>query len=183
MSVNLPTATNPNGSSITGLVVAEATPGSPTSTTINLPYAALSTLPTNGVLTVRERQTDPKVPLAGWSYVNDRSITFPGPAQVDWIYEFVYEAKDPKVMGMGHAATRDFLSFLRHNAEDDFGNPNPLARRPGGKPASSDLLLGPLAGGARRARLLYYGFNEDEQGRIVIDGMMPYATGAGGRCR
>jgi hypothetical protein len=31
--------------------------------------------------------------------------------------------KDLTVMGIGHAATRDFLSFLRHAAEDDFGNP------------------------------------------------------------
>jgi hypothetical protein len=35
MSVNVPTPTNPNGSSITGLVVTEATPGSPTAITIN----------------------------------------------------------------------------------------------------------------------------------------------------
>jgi hypothetical protein len=154
MSINLPVATNTDGSSITGLVVTEAVPGSATATTINLPYTANSTSPSNGVLTVREHQTDPKMPLEGWSYVNDRSITFPGPAQSDWIYEFVYEAKDPKVMGIGHAATRDFLSFLRHAAEDDFGNPNPLARGVGQKPRVESIYsLGSVARGAGRARL------------------------------
>jgi hypothetical protein len=182
MSVNVPTATNPNGSSITGFVVAEATPGTSTATTINLPYTANSTSPSNGVLTVREHQTDPKVPVIGWSYVNDRRITFPGPAQVEWIYEFVYEAKDPTVMGIGHAATRDFLSFLRHAANDDFGNPNPLAQQPGQNPRVEAIYSwGRSQGGRVERDFLYYGFNEDEQGRIVIDGMMPYATGAGGK--
>jgi Alpha/beta hydrolase domain len=51
----------------------------------------------------------------------------PSPARVEWIYEFVYEAADPKVMGIGHAATRDFVSFLEYAEMDDFGNPNPLA--------------------------------------------------------
>jgi hypothetical protein len=179
MSINLPLATNSDGSSITGLVVAEAVPGSPTSTTINLPYPASSTSPTNGLLTVREHQTDPKVPLPGWSYVSDRRITFPGPAQVEWIYEFVYEAKDPTVMGIGHAATRDFLSFLRYSSHDDFGNPNPLAA--GQKPRVESIYSwGRSQGGRVERDFLYYGFNEDEQGRIVIDGMMPYATGAAG---
>ena len=45
MSVNIPVAVNPDGSSITGPVVAELVAGSATATTINLPYEANSTSP------------------------------------------------------------------------------------------------------------------------------------------
>src|SRR5262245_57137499 len=131
LSVNIPVAVNPDGSSITGPVVAELVAGSSSATTINLPYEANSTDPTNGVLTVKEHGTDPKVEVSGWSYVNSRRISFPGPAKPQWIYEFVYEAKDPLVMGIGHAITRDFISFLKHEVTDDFGNPNPVAMQGG----------------------------------------------------
>jgi hypothetical protein len=43
------------------------------------------------------------------------------------IYEFSYIAKNPTVNGLGLAAIRDFNSFLRYSAHDDFGTPNPLA--------------------------------------------------------
>src|SRR5262245_3380740 len=48
MSVNIPVAVNPDGSPITGPVVAESIPESASATTINLPYAANTTSPTNG---------------------------------------------------------------------------------------------------------------------------------------
>ena len=177
LSVNIPVAVNPDGSPITGLVVAELVAGSASATTINLPYAANTTFPTNGVLTVREHGTDPKVTVFGWTYVNNRRISFPGPAKPYWIYEFVYTARDPLVMGIGHAITRDFLSFLKHSATDDFGNPNPVAM-PGGLRAIYSW--GRSNGGRNQRDLVRWGFNEDESGRIVIDGMMPFATGSGG---
>ena len=177
MSVNIPVAVNSDGSSITGPVVAELVAGSSSATTINLPYEASSTSSANGVLTVREHGTDPKVEVSGWSYVTSRRISFPGPAKSQWIYEFVYEAKDPMVMGIGHAITRDFLSFLKHGIADDFGNPNPVAMGGGIRAIYS---WGRSNGGRNQRDLLRWGFNEDENGRIVIDGMMPYATGSGG---
>ena len=126
---------------------------------------------------MREHGTDAKVPVTGWSYVNSRRITFPGPAKPQWIYEFVYTARDPVVMGIGGAITRDFLSFLKHGEHDDFSNANPVAM-PGGLRAIYSW--GRSNGGRNQRDMLYWGFNEDENGRIVIDGMMPYATGSGG---
>jgi hypothetical protein len=176
MSVDLPIAKNPDGTTITGPVVAELV-AEASDTTIDLPYEAASTDAGNGVLTVRERQTDPRVPVSGWSYENSTRIAFPGPAKPGWIYEFVYTGKDPKIMGMGHAVTRDFLSFLKHDTADDFGNANPLAN-PGGIRAI--YAWGRSNGGRVQRDLLRWGFNEDEDGKIVIDGMLPYATGSGG---
>lgn len=177
MSIDVPIAANSDGSPITGLVVAESIPSSDTANTIALPYAASRTTSDNGVLTVREHQADPKVPVEGWTYVSPRQIRFPAPAAVQWIYEFVYEGKDPAVMGIGHAATRDFLSFVKHASQDDFGNPNPVAMRGGLRAIYS---WGRSQGGRVERDFLYYSFNEDEDGQLVIDGMMPYATGSGG---
>src|ERR1043165_3908194 len=42
-------------------------------------------------------------------------ICFPGGFSPNYIYELTYEARDPIVMGLGFAATRDLISFLRYN--------------------------------------------------------------------
>ena len=39
------------------------------------------------------------------------------------IYSFVYRAKDPKVMGIGFAAVRDLVSFLKNANADASGTP------------------------------------------------------------
>ena len=92
-------------------------------------------------------------------------------------------------MGIGHAATRDFVSFLKYAEKDDFGNPNPLAMtglraRPGEERAPRNLDVvyswGRSQGGRVQRDFVRYGFNQDESNRMVFDGMMPYATGSGG---
>ena len=189
MSITLPVAVNPDGTPITGQVVAELIPATDDGAKCRLPYPASATMPTIVKLTLRQHQTDAKIVVADWSWVNDREIAIPAPARVEWIYEFVYEAKDPKVMGIGHAATRDFVSFLKYAEKDDFGNPNPLAMsglrsRPAedGVPRSLDVVYswGRSQGGRVQRDFLRYGFNQDESNRMVFDGMMPYATGSGG---
>jgi hypothetical protein len=189
MSITLPVASKADGAPITGEVIAELIPGAAEGTRFRLPYRASTTMPTNGMLTMRQRQTDPKITVADWTWVNEREIAVPAPARVEWIYEFVYEAKDPKVMGIGHAATRDFVSFLEYAEKDDAGNPNPLApaglrARPGEERAPRNVEAvyswGRSQGGRVQRDFIRYGFNQDESNRRVFDGMMPYATGSGG---
>ena len=180
MTIDLPVATNPDGSAITGMVLAELIPLAPDKTRLRLPYAASRTTSDNGTLTMRQHQTDQPIPVAGWQWLGPSQISFPGPANVEWIYEFIYEAKDPSVMGVGHAATRDFLSFLRHAKADDAGHPNPLVDGAAAPKISAIYSWGRSQGGRIQRDFLRLGFNQDEAGRIVIDGMMPYATGSGG---
>jgi hypothetical protein len=190
MNIDLPIAVGADGGPITGMVVAESDPGSPDATKMRLPYPASRMAPDNGVLTMRQHESDPKIPVSGWTWTGAREITYPGPAHAEWIYEFVYEAKDPEVMGVGHAATRDFLSFLKYATKDDDGNDNPLAMADdqrtvfAGTSAPRNVAAiyswGRSQGGRVQRDFLRLGFNEDEQGRIVIDGMMPYGTGSGG---
>ena len=179
MNIELPVPTNPDGSPITGLVLAELIPDAAAGTRMSLPYPASKTTIANGTLTVRQHDSDPRTAVVGWTWADALHIEFPGPAHLQWIYEFVYEAKDPKLMGIGHAATRDFLSFLKYAERDDFGNPNPLAREQplrGGQGRLQNVeaiyAWGRSQGGRVQRDFLRYGFNEDESGRAVFDGMI-----------
>ena len=71
------------------------------------------------------------MPKDVWSYVNDSTVyivrthPFLAPYDAGAAFEFVYPAIDPIVLGLGFAATRDVMSFLRHDASTD----NPLGNR------------------------------------------------------
>ena len=105
-----------------------------------LSYPAASLDIEEPTLTVRARQTDPRVSpddmyfeffgasRAGILPYSDRQIVIHRPAGFDAaaIYEFIYEARDPIVMGLAFASVRDLISFLRYDTEDSKGNANPL---------------------------------------------------------
>jgi hypothetical protein len=91
-----------------------------------------------------------------------------------WIYELTYQARDPRILGLGHVVVRDFISYLRNGAA-------PVA----GQPA---LIEGPVQrayawGRSQTGRCIrdftYLGFNADAEGRRVFDGVMPHVAGAG----
>ena len=78
------------------------------------------------------------VPRADWAFANCETAPWPGtpdPTRIclkdgfraDRLYELVYTAKDPLVLGVGLAATRDIVSFFRHAQKDAAGTPNPVA--------------------------------------------------------
>ena len=98
--------------------------------------------------------------------------------RADRLYELIYPAKNPIVMGLGYAVTRDVASFLRYSAQDDEGNPNPLAtsgtevgiRRAYGSGTSST--------GMYMRDFLYLGFNEDEAHRQVFDAVNIHIPGS-----
>ena len=89
--------------------------------------------------------------------------------RADRLYELLYSAKDPIVMGLGHAATRDVASFLRYESGDDAGNRNPLA----GPSDTIDIRrvygTGTSQTGGYLRDQIYLGFNEDEAHRQVFD--------------
>jgi hypothetical protein len=76
------------------------------------------------------------------------------------------------VAGLGFASIRDFVSFLRNgSAKTELGNESRRARRTIGFGISQD--------GRVLRTLLYYGFNADEQGHRVFDGVWAHVGGAG----
>lgn len=91
------------------------------------------------------------------------------------LYELVYEGEGSLVQGAGFASVRDLISFLRHDGSDQ----NPL-RKSDGKPAiNRAFCFGVSQSGRFQRHLLYEGFNEDTQGRIVFDGLIPHVAGGG----
>lgn len=176
----LPVARNADGSPVVGPALEEfifndAEPRS----VATLTYPAASLDPSRATLTVRQKQADPRAAPAGlaWRYLDERRIQIDRPAGFDGgaIYEFVYEAKDPIVMGLGFAAVRDAISFLRYETVDRAGNLNPLAS-PG--LAKTAVSIGVSQSGRFLRDMLYQGFNEDVRGRIVFDGMHPDIAGS-----
>ena len=89
----------------------------------------------------------------------------------NFIYELTYEARDPIVMGLGFAATRDLISFLRYNASDA----NPLVDKEMKTPRWV-IGFGSSQSGRFLKDLIYQGFNQDEAGRIVFDGAIPHIS-------
>jgi hypothetical protein len=95
----------------------------------------------------------------------------------DRIYELIYPAKNPIVMGLGYAVTRDLASFLRYQPHDDLGNPNPLARGGADVGIRRAYASGASSTGMYLRDWLYLGFNEDEHHRKVFDGVQIMVPG------
>ncbi|HJO02416.1 MAG TPA: alpha/beta hydrolase domain-containing protein [Acidobacteriota bacterium] len=161
----------------------------PAVATLNYPSATLD--PGDAQLTVRQyahdiRQTPPDLSFrylpitrGGTFFTSAEQILVERPAGFDAgaIYEIVYTARDAVVAGLAFASVRDVVSFLRHAVADDAGIPNPLA--PGGIPRiERAYALGISQSGRFLRDLLYQGFNEDEAGRVVFDGIIPDVAGA-----
>src|SRR5690606_348533 len=95
-----------------------------------LTYPAARLDPASCTLTVRQRSGDPRVHLApgSWRFLSDSVIEIDRPEGFDAsaIYEFIYLARDPVVLGIGFAAVRDLVSALRNQPTDGSGAQNPL---------------------------------------------------------
>ena len=133
-------------------------------------------------LTVRQREGDPRVTQArfAWRLIDDRhvEITRPTAPGLDRgaIYEFIYRARDPIVMGIGFAAIRDLVSFLQHATTD-----NPLA--PQSHPRIRHALGFGISQSGRVLRdLVHLGFNQDLAGRPVFGGILSVVAGSRRTC-
>ena len=97
-------------------------------------------------LTRRASENTVVMPIASseWAFADCTKVPFPGtpdPGKVclkggfdpQYLYELVYTAKDPLVLGIGYAATRDLNSFLRydHDGRQSRGRENQIRPRGG----------------------------------------------------
>jgi hypothetical protein len=131
----------------------------------------------DNVLTVRATRLGRReiVPRERWRFarlddgrlVDDRThITLTGGFERGKIYELVYRARDPVVVGIGLAAVRDFVSWARYDAHSEF-------------PVTAAVAAGISQSGRFLRHFLHQGFNTDEAGRKVFDGMLVHTAGAG----
>ena len=106
-------------------------------------------------------------------------VCLPSGFSTDRTYQLVYEARDPLVNGIGFAAMRDVVSFLRYDTTRE----NPLVARGGpaagtGPPIRHALGFGASQSGRTLKNLIYEGFNQDVEGRILFDGAIPHISGS-----
>jgi hypothetical protein len=191
LTLQVPLAHNSDGGSVTGryraeLVPERATPAMslPGGTFNNsmLPYApvSLDTAQPGNTLTRRRNEGDAREPIAArdWAFAAcSDTQPFPGtadPASIclrggfdpAYLYEVVYQAKDPKVMGVGLAAFRDVVDFFHHADADSRGTANPLAGR-----VRHVLGEGTSQSGNFLKTFMHLGFNASLRGGRVFDGM------------
>jgi hypothetical protein len=103
-----------------------------------------------------------------------RHIYLPTGFEPGWIYEIVYTARDPLVLGLGNAVVRDAVSFFRYGDKDDAGNENPLAGR-----VDKAYAWGRSQTGRAIRDFVYRGYNAGTKGCKVFDGVMPHVSGCG----
>ena len=132
LQIRLPVARNKDGSEITNRIRTEyILNGAPASTQdLSTPpaYESVSTSNAGATLTRRVHQDDAREPISNgdWAFADCSTVPFPGVPSTkkiclkgnfdsDHIYELLYSAKNPMVLGLGFAATRDFISFLRNS--------------------------------------------------------------------
>ena len=216
---NLPVATNKDGSPITGQVRGEYILTAPTSTqdlSAAPTYEAVSTDNTGLTMTQRVHQHDAKevIPNSDWAFADCTTKPFPGEPSTtkvclkngfdtNHIYELVYTAKNPTVAGIGFAATRDFISFLRNGngALTGHGNgvgngdgrgrcqnrgqgaahngcaqplPVPVDQNPLGNSIQNAMIYGSSQSGRWIRTFIQLGFNQDESLHQVVEGAMPH---------
>jgi len=114
-----------------------------------------------------------------WAFATCETTPFPGTPdptrlclkdgfRADRIYELVYTAKDPLVLGVGLAATRDIVSFFRYARQDAAGTPNPVAGA-----IDRAVSVGDSQSGNFIRTFIHLGFNQDLRNRMVWDGAFP----------
>lgn len=150
----------------------------------------------NAVLSYREREADPRrvVPKSDWKFVVTAAtgegfigdlekgqlplveIELAGGLRPGLIYEVVYEAEGSPVQGVGLAAIRDLVSALKYGTGAE---QNPLRTSAGKSLITRAHGFGTSQSGRLLRHFLWEGFNADEQGRKVFDGVISHVAGGG----
>lgn len=180
-TIAVPVAKNPDGTSLTGRVLAEFSDMPAHTATLpiiigRLPGPHPVTLDTSqATLTRRASETGALIPIrmTDWAFADCSNTPFPGTPDAGkicvkggfdpaWQYELVYRAKDPLVLGIGFAATRDLAAYFKSGDAEVLARKMPFA-----------IAWGNSQSGNFLRTFVHLGFNQDEAGGIVFNGMNP----------
>ncbi len=196
--LQLPVAKNPDGSPITGKVFARiinrtGMEAQPLIVQTNpVPYLPVDPDTSKATLVSRDHEStagavsgERAIAAADWKFCGGGTYDEPLPLaalpvhiclkggfDAAKLYQVVYTAKDPYVLGIGFAAWRDVGAFFKHAARDDTGTANPVAGR-----IRHSIARGRSQSGNYLRGWLHAGFNQDETKRQVHDGMWPIIAG------
>jgi hypothetical protein len=121
-------------------------------------------------VTVRRSQTAERIPVP-YVLADSRTVrlTPEGTKPVTGsIYEIRYEATNPRVQGIGFAATRDIVSHIRSHGQDFTG-----------RAITHTLAFGISQAGRYLRDHIAQGFNTDHDGGRVFDGVLTHVAGIG----
>jgi hypothetical protein len=181
-TITVPIAKNTDGSPITGPVIArlmnlpaKSTSASLTQGFTGLQYQRPASLDTSKALLTRQFSDDGElIPISPseWSFgdcvkPDSSKICLKAGFEPDMLYQLVYTARDPLVLGIGLAATRDIISFFRYGKTD-----NPVSGI-----VKHAIGLGTSQSGNFIKTFIHLGFNQDEEKRIVWEGVRPHIAG------
>jgi hypothetical protein len=180
-TISVPVAKNPDGSSLTGPVLAQFSDMPPNTNTLPIVLGRtagpqpVSLDTTKATLTRRAYDGSALFPMRSgdWAFADCTKGAFPGTPDAGkvclkggfnpaYLYELVYTAKDPQVLGIGFAATRDLNSYFKSGDSNELPRKMPFAVAWGNSQSGNFL-----------RSLVHLGFNQDELGRIVFDGINP----------
>ena len=185
LRVHAPVATN-SGEPIEGLVrsdifVAEEVYSHSLGDRGHIAYPVADPADPRNMLMVRdgmsgERQTISReewrfARLDGDRVVEDStSVYIAGGFEPGKIYDVVYVAENPPLAGLGLAAIRDAISMLKYGSADEWDIATGAIDRA--------IAFGSSQSGRLLRTYLHDGFNGDEHGRRVFDGVIPHIAGA-----
>src|SRR4051794_22350626 len=131
-------------------------------------YPVADTQAKDAVLTERDAPLAQRKTIAAklWRFRDDHTIHFDDGFVPGRIYEVIYTAKDPAIVGCGLAAVRDFAAYAKHD-------PQAIVH------AARAYAMGISQTGRFLRHLVWQGFNADEEGRQVFDALLVYVAGAG----
>jgi hypothetical protein len=145
-------------------------------------YAVVDPSSPENVMTVRDTVEGPRriIPRNQWGFArvegagqtaDPTRVYMAAKFEPGKIYEVVYTAENPPLVGLGPAAIRDVISMLKYSSADAWSIPAGAIDRA--------LAFGVSQSGRFLRTYLYYGFNRDEGNRKVFDGVIAHVAGAG----
>jgi hypothetical protein len=195
--LQLPVAKGPDGQRITGQVLGRIVNRSGLGSqpllvqTNPVPYQPLSLDTRQASLVSRGGETqsgqvidEQAIAPEDWAWARcDAAHPFPGVPDATQVclkagfdakrlYQVVFTAADPVVLGFGFAAWRDMGQFFKTAKADDAGTPNPAAGL-----VKHSIGRGVSQSGNFLRGWLHLGFNQAEDGKKVHDGLWPIIAG------
>lgn len=166
----------PRAQDVTGFIRCRLRPNSrvnvlPLADRYHKPNAVADLNDAEAHVTVREHGGSEPVtlPREAWLFPDGAHIEMKGGFTPGAIYDVVYRSANPPIVGLGMLAVRDAAAFLRWGSATE-GNPCAGA-------LERAYLFGVSQSGRFLRTMLHLGLDEDEQGRMVFDAVMPHVAG------
>ena len=173
------------GSPVTGRILGQFQANAPTQVFLladrqHLPHPPADPEDPSATLLVRDHPNSPATPISrdSWSFVRVEDegeepepshVYLPAGFEPGKIYHLIYNTVGSRIVGLGFAAVRDSVSFLKY-ASAEAGNPCAGS-------IEYAYAFGRSQSGRFLREMIYLGLNEDEEERVALDGIIPHVGG------